>query len=129
MRREETYHLLHWSAWMRRLAAGGAETRGRLVAALDRLWPDAETIFAPLAGEKALLESGVLPESLAALRGTWHERAAAELRGLGLPVPSDVAGAPANAVPAAGRTERTEDFRWLWGEFTMVARSDPEATW
>ncbi len=123
MRREETYHLLHWSAWMRRLAEG-AETRARIVAALERLWPDAEAIFSPLDGEAPLVAAGILPDGLAALRAAWHERAATELRGLGLPVPADQAPALSE-----GRTRRTDDFRWLWGEFTSVARAEPGATW
>ena len=123
MRREETYHLLHWSAWMRRLA-GGAETKARIVAALDRLRPDAEAIFSPLAGEAALVTAGVLPDGLAALRAAWHQRTATELRALGLPVPVDEAPAPTE-----GRTQRTDDFRWLWGEFTSVARAEPGASW
>ena len=123
MRREETYHLLHWSAWMRRLAEA-PQTRERLVAALERLWPDAEAIFTPLVGETALVDSGVLPEDLATLRAAWHARTAAELEALGLPVPTEDA-----AVPAEGRSQRTDDFRWLWGEFTSVARADPGATW
>jgi len=123
MRREETYHLLHWSAWMRRLA-DGADTRARVVAALERAWPDAEAIFTPLAGEAALVAAGILPDDLATLRGAWHDRTAAELRALGLPVPDEN-----TPPPAEGRTQRTEDFRWLWGEFTSVARADPGATW
>jgi ring-1,2-phenylacetyl-CoA epoxidase subunit PaaC len=123
MRREETYHLLHWATWMRRLAEG-AETRQRLTAALERLWPDAEAIFAPLGGEAVLVAEGILPEGLETLRIAWHDRTATELRALGLPVPTRDAPAPAE-----GRTARTEDFRWLWGEFTSVARADPGATW
>lgn len=123
MRREETYHLLHWSAWMRRLAEA-PQTRERLVTALERLWPDAEAIFTPLSGEAALVEAGVLPENLATLRSGWHERTAAELGALGLPVPAGDA-----TVPGEGRSKRTDDFRWLWGEFTSVARADPGATW
>ena len=53
MRREETYHLLHFDVWLRRLAEGGAESRTRLAAASSGLWPDAQTVFAPLAGEDA----------------------------------------------------------------------------
>ena len=123
MRREETYHLLHWSAWMRRLAEG-PETRARIVAALERLWPDAEAIFSPLAGEAALVAAGVLPDGLAVLRAAWHERMATELSALGLPVPVDEAPAPTE-----GRMQRTDDFRWLWGEFTSVARAEPGASW
>jgi len=123
MRREETYHLLHWSAWMRRLA-DGPETRARIVAALERLRPDAEAIFSPLAGEAALVAAGVLPDGLAVLRAAWHERTATELSALGLSVPVDEAPAPTE-----GRMQRTDDFRWLWGEFTSVARAEPGASW
>ena len=124
MRREETYHLLHWSAWMRRLAEGGPDTRARLTDALTRLWPDAESVFSPLSGEAALLAAGILRESLAVLHGRWLERVDAELATLGLSRPRDE-GEP----PRDGRTARTDDFRWLWGEFTSVARSEPGATW
>jgi ring-1,2-phenylacetyl-CoA epoxidase subunit PaaC len=123
MRREETYHLLHWSAWMRRLAENPA-TRPRVEATLERLWADADALFTPLPGEAALLAAGILAEDLATTRGRWHERVAAELTALGLAVP-----APASAAPADGRTARTDDFRWLWGEFTAVARAEPGATW
>jgi ring-1,2-phenylacetyl-CoA epoxidase subunit PaaC len=123
MRREETYHLLHWSAWMRRLSEN-PETRPRVVAALERLWPDAEALFSPLAGEAVLLTAGILTEDLITTRGRWHERVATELSAVGLPVP-DRATAP----PVDGRTARTDDFRWLWGEFTSVNRAEPGATW
>jgi ring-1,2-phenylacetyl-CoA epoxidase subunit PaaC len=123
MRREETYHLLHWSAWMRRLSEN-PETRPRVVAALERLWPDAEALFSPLAGEAVLLTAGILTEDLVTTRGRWHERVATELSAVGLPVP-DRATAP----PVDGRTARTDDFRWLWGEFTSVNRAEPGATW
>jgi ring-1,2-phenylacetyl-CoA epoxidase subunit PaaC len=123
MRREETYHLLHGMAWMRRLAEN-PETRPRVEAALTRLWPDAQALFTPLAGEDRLLSSGILAEDLATTRGRWHDRVRAELTSLGLPALNTVAAAPVD-----GRTTRTDDFRWLWGEFTMVARSEAGATW
>jgi ring-1,2-phenylacetyl-CoA epoxidase subunit PaaC len=124
MRREETYHLLHWSAWVRRLAEGGPDTRQRLVAALERLWPDAEAIFAPLAGETLLVAAGILSVGLAALRDAWHERVATDLGALGVETPPAL-----ETAPLAGRLHRTDDFRWLWGEFTSVARSEPGSSW
>lgn len=123
MRREETYHLLHWSSWMRRLA-GNPDTRPRLADALARLWPDAASIFAPLDGEAALLAAGILGEGMDAMRARWDERVAAEMERLELTRP----GAP-EATYTTGRTTRTDDFLWLWGEFTSVNRSEPGATW
>jgi ring-1,2-phenylacetyl-CoA epoxidase subunit PaaC len=124
MRREEAYHLLHWSAWLRRLAEAGPDTRSRLVDALARLTPDAESIFAPLDSEAVLMEAGILPLGMEPMRARWHGRLDAELASLGLVLPTG-----GGAVGSPGRTERTDDFRWLWGEFTSVGRADPGATW
>lgn len=124
MRREETYHLMHFDVWLKRLANAGGEARDRLVAAIDRLWPDAAAIFTPLAGEEALAAAGILPESMDALRARWLERVRPTMAALELPVEgADVQPAP------DGRTQRTDEFRWLHGELTMVARSEEAATW
>ncbi|HEX5578352.1 MAG TPA: 1,2-phenylacetyl-CoA epoxidase subunit PaaC [Candidatus Limnocylindria bacterium] len=124
MRREETYHLLHFDAWLKRLGEAGGEARERLVAAVDRLWTDAQAVFAPLAGETALVEAGILPESMSALRAAWLQRVTAGLAAVGLAAP-DAPGLPAGD----GRTRRTADFAWLHSQFTMVARSEAAATW
>ncbi|HET6745863.1 MAG TPA: 1,2-phenylacetyl-CoA epoxidase subunit PaaC [Candidatus Limnocylindria bacterium] len=123
MRREETYHLLHFDVWLRRLADAGGDARDRLSEALSRLWPDAVTVFAPLAGESALVEAGILSDGMETLRSRWRDRVTAPLAALGLPVPAD-------APPAAdARLRRTDDFGWLHSQFTMVARSELAATW
>ncbi|HEX6474931.1 MAG TPA: 1,2-phenylacetyl-CoA epoxidase subunit PaaC [Candidatus Limnocylindria bacterium] len=124
MRREETYHLLHFDVWLTRLAEAGGEARERLAGALDRLWADAQSIFTPLAGESALVEAGILPEPLSALRATWLERVSEAVSALDLPVPE-----AADAPTADGRTRRTDDFAWLHSQFTMVSRSEAAATW
>jgi ring-1,2-phenylacetyl-CoA epoxidase subunit PaaC len=123
MRREERYHQMHLDAWMRRLAGGTDAARERLVAALQRLWPDAQTVFTPLPGEAELLEAGILPEPMSTLRERWLQQVGAMFAQLGLPELPEV------APPADGRLRRTDDFRWLHGEFTMVARSEEAATW
>ncbi|MDP9270591.1 MAG: phenylacetate-CoA oxygenase subunit PaaC [Chloroflexota bacterium] len=122
MRREERYHQMHLDAWLHRLAADDA-SHERLARSLSTLVPDALTIFTPLAGEAALLSSGILPEPMAALRARWVGGLAPVMAQLGLPAPSD------DAPATDGRTRRTDDFRWLHGEFTMVARSEEAATW
>jgi ring-1,2-phenylacetyl-CoA epoxidase subunit PaaC len=124
MRREETYHLLHFDVWLKRLADAGGEARERLTAALEQLWPDAQAVFAPLAGEARLVTARIMPDSLEQLRGRWAERVATALAAVGLPAP-----AAAEPPSAEGRTRRTDDFAWLHGQFTLVARSDEEATW
>jgi ring-1,2-phenylacetyl-CoA epoxidase subunit PaaC len=123
MRREETYHLLHFDVWLKRLADAGGDARDRLSDALTRLWSDAEAVFGPLAGEAALVDAGILSDGMEALRGRWRERVSAPLSALGLPVGAD-------APPAAdARQRRTDDFSWLHSQFTMVARSEAAATW
>jgi ring-1,2-phenylacetyl-CoA epoxidase subunit PaaC len=124
MRREETYHLLHFDLWLRRLAEGGEESRGRLAEAIERLWVDAQAVFAPLAGEETLLAAGILPESLDTLRSRWLERVTPRLEAAHLPVP-----AATDRPGAEGRTQHTDEFAWLHGEFTMVSGSEADATW
>ncbi len=134
MRREETYHLAHMDTWMRRLArpAGAEEPRRRLLAACERLWPDAVTVFTPPDGERQLVAAGILGESLDACRQRWLTGLAPLFAELELPFPFRRAGRrlePTFAEPTDGRRRRGDDFRWLWGEFTSVYRSEPGATW
>ena len=70
----------------------------------------------------ALTATGILPEPMSALHAAWQ----ASVR----PVLEPIAGAlPAAAPEIDGRRRRTEDFRWLHGEMTMVARSEEGALW
>lgn len=136
MRREETYHLLHADAWLRRLAgaagtggaAGTAGTAGvggaseRLADALRTLWPDAQEVFAPLAGEEVLDREGILPTPLRALHADWQQQVRPILEPIAGPLPA--------ATPTIdGRERHGRDFRWLHGQFTMVARQEAGATW
>jgi ring-1,2-phenylacetyl-CoA epoxidase subunit PaaC len=122
MRREETYHLLHADAWVRRLTEGAAEGRERLAAAVAALWPDAQEVFAPLAAEEELVRTGLLAEPMRALHAEWHARVRPALAALAPDLPS-------LAPSLDGRTRRTDDFRWLHGELTSVYRSEAGALW
>ena len=102
MRREETYHLLHFDVWLKRLAEAGGEARERLA---DGARPPVDRCAGrlhPLAGEATLVEAGILPEPLSALRARWLERITAALAALGLPEPD------ASAAPAAGRADAAD---------------------
>jgi ring-1,2-phenylacetyl-CoA epoxidase subunit PaaC len=123
LRREERYHRMHLVAWIERLANGGAEPRRRLEEALAALGPDASTVFTPLEGEPDLIEAGVLTRTLSEAEAAWRADIAGVLGPLGLAVP---AGAATNTT---GRQGHSDSFRWLWGEFTVVRRSEDGATW
>jgi ring-1,2-phenylacetyl-CoA epoxidase subunit PaaC len=123
LQREERYHLMHIGAWLERLASDEGEARDRLVAALESLGPHGGTVFTPLTSEGALVEGGVLARPMADLEREWRSRITDTFEPFGLPL------APATADPWLGRTDHGEPFRWLWGEFTSVRRSDPAATW
>ena len=123
LRREERYHRMHATVWIDRLANGGPEARGRLVAALEALWADAATVFTPLAGEEQLVRAGILSRSLADAEAAWRADVSVILVPLGLPVP------PALGARGGGRSGHSDAFRWLWGEFTNVRRSEPGAVW
>jgi ring-1,2-phenylacetyl-CoA epoxidase subunit PaaC len=125
MRREERYHLMHLDTWLRRLAAD-EDAKERLAGALRVLWADALAIFSAVPGEDLLVQGGELPEPMSALRERWLEQITPVLTDLGLSGPTAVDLA---AGAADGRTRRTDDFRWLHGEFTMVAASERGATW
>ena len=113
---------MHADAWLRRLSDGAPDVRSRLADALTGLWRDAQDVFAPLDGEDELLRHGYLPEPMRALHATWQS----DVR----PVLSlVVADLPAATPSLDGRTRRTDDFGWLHGQFTMVARSEVGATW
>ena len=122
MRREETYHRLHVDAWLRRLSEAGPDVRDRLAEALVRLWPDAQEVFAPLAGEEELVRARFIGEPMRALHASWQEAVRPILEPITGPLPP--------AEPSLdGRTRRTDDFAWLHGQFTMVSRSEEGATW
>ena len=123
LRREEKYHVAHVSTWLERLARGGDESRGRLLGALSELAPDAATVFAPLPAEAALVAAGILAAPLAEADARWRASITPDFVRLELPMP------PPAVAPERGRLDRSEAFRWLWGEFTTVRRLDPEATW
>ena len=123
IRREERYHLLHVDAWLRRLASAEGEPRDRLIRALERLGPDAATVFTPLPGEAAVVAGGVLAAPMAELRDRWLDGLEPVFAELHLPMP------PAGIDISRGREDHSGAFRWLYGEFTSVRRLDPEATW
>jgi ring-1,2-phenylacetyl-CoA epoxidase subunit PaaC len=123
LQREERYHAMHVGGWFERLAAADGEPRDRLLAGLETLAPDAGTVFTPLPGEAALIDTGVLARPSAQLEAEWRARIRPVFERYQLPLP------PPAADLEHGREGHGADFEWLYGEFNAVRRSDPGATW
>jgi len=123
IQREEVYHRLHASAWLRRLADDGGEARSRLDGAWLALLPDAATVFTPLDREERLVADGVMSAPNEVLETRWRQAIGGTCRELGLAVPGPAAD------PAHGRSSHGPAVGWLWDEATMVRRTDPQATW
>jgi ring-1,2-phenylacetyl-CoA epoxidase subunit PaaC len=124
VRREERYHVMHAQAWFERLARGGGEARRRFEDAWDQLAPIAPTVFAALDGEATLVSAGILAAPMIELERRWREAIGPTLASAGMELP------PATDPEAvAARRDHSDDFRWLWGEFTSVRRIDRSATW
>ena len=121
--REERYHALFAETWLTRLARGAAGGPGRVQAALDAAWPDAQGLFEGTDADDVLLHAGVIGTSPDAQRAAWLEVVRPTLEGCGLRVPSG------RAREGGRRGVHTAAFERLHAEMTEVWRSDPEARW
>lgn len=120
--REELFHLRHSALWVERLAFGTDESKQRLQAAMDELWPLVPQLLEPLPGDALLAAEGIYPDPTE-LAGAVLARLRTELGRLELTLPALA------APPAAGsRTERGEGpLAALLAELQSVARADPAA--
>ncbi len=121
--KELTYHRDHAGRWVVTLARGTAESRRRLVAALDRLWPlRAELLVAhPVEARMAAAGIGVDPAAVAAEVDAVLDQV---LTAAGVDRP-DVADAP-----GGGRDgSHTPALATMLAELQEVARAHPEGTW
>ena len=122
MRREETYHRLHADAWLRRLADAAPAVRSRLAGALVATLARRSGNLRP-PGRRGGARAWRLPPRA-------HARAPPVLAAGGASHLEPITGRLPPAEPTLdGRTRRTDDFAWLHGQFTMVARSEEGATW
>jgi ring-1,2-phenylacetyl-CoA epoxidase subunit PaaC len=120
---------------LNRLATLSADSRRRLVGALDTIWPDALGIFEELPGEAELIEQGILLQPSSRMLNEWLDQTAPYFQNLRLPFPAaqdpDTLFYNPTVEPVFGgrRGQHTPDFTGLWEEMTSVYRLDPEAIW
>jgi len=125
--KELTYHRDYAGRWFLTLAQGTDESRRRLVAALDQLWPLYPELLTAHPVETALAEVGVGvdPTTVADEVDVVLEQVFA-MSGVDRPDRGALAG-------VSGRTGRhglhTEALSLLLAEMQVVARAHPEGRW
>jgi ring-1,2-phenylacetyl-CoA epoxidase subunit PaaC len=121
IRTEEIYHIRHSSAWVQRLGKGTVESRRRMQAALDELWPYTRQLFQPINGEERLVASGYVPVS-SQLQAVWADKVVTFLQECTLELPV----APPLQLD---REEHTAHLKVMLSEMQSVARLEREARW
>jgi ring-1,2-phenylacetyl-CoA epoxidase subunit PaaC len=121
--KEAAYHVRHCGEWVVRLGDGTAESRRRMVAALEDLWPFTGEMFALDAVESSLVEQGVIPDPRP-LRDAWRADVGQVLERATLALPAD------GWMQEGGRGGRhTEHLGHLLAELQYLQRAYPGASW
>jgi ring-1,2-phenylacetyl-CoA epoxidase subunit PaaC len=125
--KEVHYHRDHATQWVLRLGDGTDESRGRMVAGLDAVWPYVDELFEPIddgvSGGPAPVAQGVAVDP-AALREPWSADVDAVLAEAGLEPPAGTARRGGGR-----RGLHTEHLGYLLAEMQHLHRSHPGATW
>ena len=121
--KEVAYHRDHATQWTVRLGDGTEESRHRMQAGLERLWPFVEEMFTPDGLDAELVARGVGVD-LPALRPAWDAHIDTVLAEATLTRPE-------SAWTATGGRKglHSEAFGYLLAEMQHLARSHPGATW
>jgi ring-1,2-phenylacetyl-CoA epoxidase subunit PaaC len=119
--KEVAYHREHTTAWFRRLALGTDESRRRLLAALEHVWPYVGDLFRDEPLLDRLEGVAVRPSTLRAPFDEAMGALAAET-GIELPDPDLARGGGRHGI-------HTEHLGLLLAELQVVARAHPGASW
>ncbi|MEJ1157437.1 1,2-phenylacetyl-CoA epoxidase subunit PaaC [Prosthecomicrobium sp. N25] len=121
--KEVAYHLRHAAEWTVRLGDGTDESRVRMIAALDELWPWTGEMFEMDGPERALVEAGVAVDR-ERLRDEWSATVGEALAEAGLDRPRD------GWMQTGGRRGlHTEHLGHMLAVMQSLARAHPGATW
>jgi ring-1,2-phenylacetyl-CoA epoxidase subunit PaaC len=122
--RETEYHARHARSWVLRLGDGTSESRARMQAAFDELFPYLGELLEVDAVTRELAAAGIAPNP-SAFDGEAHAGIAALLRDATLVLPASGAFAP-----RGGRSGRhSEHLSRMLAEMQVVARAHPGAKW
>jgi ring-1,2-phenylacetyl-CoA epoxidase subunit PaaC len=121
--KEVTYHLRRSEDWVVRLGDGTAESRRRMQAGVDEMWPFVGELFEMDAVEQAALDAGAGVD-LAALREPWLARVEGALAEATLAVPTTKWHQRGGK-----RGVHTEHLGRMLAEMQFLQRAYPGAAW
>lgn len=121
--KEMAYHVRHASEWVIRLGDGTDESRRRMRAALDAIWPFTGELFDMDASEQALAEAGTVP-SRASIRPAFDATLDRVLSQAMLERPKR------DATQSGGRSgNHTPHLAEMLADMQSLARAHPGAQW
>lgn len=122
--KEERYHLMHWTVWMRHLTHGTCESRERIDEAIERVWKDLGSLLSYGPNGAALVEQGLI-ESQEALTQRFQVKLKTALEKLGLTF-QGLPGAPELDGRAGQHTDALAD---AVNTLSEVYKLDPATEW
>ncbi|MER3498685.1 MAG: phenylacetate-CoA oxygenase subunit PaaI [Chitinophagaceae bacterium] len=121
--KEVNYHLRWSSEWVVRLGDGTAESRKRLMNAIDELWMYLGELFQPAVYETELLKEGKAAD-LSKINPKWEQKVKEVLEEATLPVPEAV------FQQTGGKDGRhTEYLGYILAEMQFLQRAYPGCEW
>jgi ring-1,2-phenylacetyl-CoA epoxidase subunit PaaC len=121
--KEMAYHARHAGEWIVRLGDGTEESHACTARALERLWPYTHELFMADAVDRAVAETGILPDP-AGLHEAWLADVDEVLERATLSRPTD------GWRPEGGRRGvHTEHLSYILAEMQVLPRSFPGAEW
>lgn len=121
--KEAAYHLERSTDLVIRLGDGGEESRARMQAALDQLWPFAGELTHADETDFAIADAGIGPR-LDAIAARWSAHVVPALREATLTPP-----VAANARKGGKTGLHSEEFGFLLAEMQFLQRAYPGASW
>lgn len=117
-KKEVTYHLRWSSEWVIRLGDGTGESKQRMLAAIDALWPYTGELFLPAAYE---LEAGI---QVSSFEQAWMENIKSVFDEAGLTI-------PVNTFMQKGGKQgiHTEHLGYILTELQYMQRAYPDSQW
>jgi ring-1,2-phenylacetyl-CoA epoxidase subunit PaaC len=121
--KEARYHLTHAADWFERLADGTPDSRKRIEAAIDQLWPYTAELFELDAIDEAARDCGLGP-AWADLHADWLGAVRDVMRSAGLELPGEV---PFRSTGRHG--VHSEHMGHMLAEMQYLQRSFPGGAW